>query len=74
VPASPDADFAPPRLVALDVTAAVRRAATGQAAFHGFAVRTVPDRSVDDGWTVRVDLAPDAPPYLEVETWAADAP
>ena len=63
----------PAREFKLDVTRHVRALVNGDAKFHGFALRVVPDRSVDDGWTVRVQL-PDQPTvYLEIDTYT-DAP
>ncbi len=68
VPQTPEGKtFDPPQEVRLDVTRALRRVAAGEAAFHGFAVRVVPDRGVDDGWTVRVDLPRDVKPRLELD-------
>ena len=44
------------RRFAIEVTRAVRSLASGEAKFNGFALRTIPDRSVDEGYTVRFDL------------------
>jgi hypothetical protein len=33
----------------------------------------VPDRSVDERWTVRCEISPDDPAWLEVETWSEAA-
>lgn len=68
-----DADsWSPPRMVRFDITRYIQRLLlrqqSGQAAHHGFAVRVIPDRSVDDGWTVRVHLPETAAPRLELET------
>jgi len=30
----------------------------------------LPDRNVDDGWTVRIDVSRDARTYLELEVFA----
>lgn len=57
----------------LDVTRHLRAILSGDAKFHGFALRVVPDRSVDDGWTVRVQLAPQPKVFLELDTYT-DAP
>ena len=46
------AAISPPRRYEIDVTRAVR-AWAGGAKCHGLAVRIVPNRGVDDGWTVR---------------------
>ncbi len=37
----------------------------------GFAIKVIPDRSVDDGWTVRIDITKDEPTYLELEVYKA---
>jgi hypothetical protein len=64
------ADWAPPKEIKLDVTRALRLIASGDAKFHGFAVRVVPDRGVDDGWTVRVKLPKEPKVYLEIDVYA----
>jgi hypothetical protein len=61
--------FSPPRRYEIDVTRAVR-AWAGGAKPHGLAVRIVPNRSVDDGWTVRFTPARDKPAELEIATYA----
>jgi len=72
VPKSPEGqDFSPPQELRIDVTRAIRKVAAGEAKFHGFAVRTVPDRGVDEGWTVRIDLPRDVKPCLELQVLAA---
>jgi hypothetical protein len=53
----------------IDVTKAVR-AWSGGAKANGLAVRIVPNRGVDDGWTVRFVPAKDKPVELEVATFA----
>ena len=63
----------PAREFKLDVTRQLRAIVNGDAKFHGFALRVVPDRSVDDGWTVRVQLPPEPKVYLEIDTYT-DAP
>jgi len=63
----------PAREFKLDVTRQLRAIVNGDAKFHGFALRVVPDRSVDDGWTVRVQLPPQPKVYLEIDTYT-DAP
>ena len=39
-------------------------------ACHGLAVRIVPNRGVDDGWTVRFTPDQDKPAELEIATYA----
>jgi hypothetical protein len=67
------ADWVPPKEFKIDVTRLIRSMLAGEAAFHGLALRVVPDRSVDDGWTVRVQLPRQPKIYLEVDIYA-DAP
>lgn len=59
----------PPREVKLDVTRYVRSLILNEGKFHGFALRVVPDRGVDDGWTVRIGLPREAKVTLEVEAY-----
>ena len=61
--------ISPPRRYEIDVTRAVR-AWAGGAKCHGLAVRIVPNRGVDDGWTVRFTPAKDKPAELEIATYA----
>ena len=61
--------YKPAKMVPLDVTRLVRAVAAGEATCRGFALRIVPDRRIDDGWTVRCDLAPDEPARLEVDVY-----
>ncbi|HQL73038.1 MAG: hypothetical protein BWX88_00164 [Planctomycetes bacterium ADurb.Bin126] len=63
-------EYKPAKPIALDVTRLVRAVAAGEAKCRGFALRIVPDRRVDDGWTVRCDVAPDEPVRLEVDVYA----
>lgn len=62
-------DWNPPQMVKLDVTRAIRSLAAGDARFHGFALRVVPDRGVDDGWTVRVHLPKNPKIALEIDVY-----
>ena len=63
------ASFSPPRRCEIDVTRAVRAWASGGKC-HGLAVRIVPNRGVDDGWTVRFTPARDKPAELAIATYA----
>ena len=65
----PDAPFVPPRRYEIDVTKAIRAWAQGTPC-HGLALRIVPNRGVDDGWTVRFTPAKDKPVELEIVTFA----
>jgi hypothetical protein len=53
----------------LDVTRYLKDVSAGDAKHHGFAIKVLPDRSVDDGWTVRIDLTKDQPTFLEMEVY-----
>lgn len=69
VPKMTEATWSPPREFKLDVTRQVRTMIVdANAKFHGFALRVVPDRAVDDGWTVRVNLPRQPRIVLELET------
>lgn len=64
------AEWSPPKEFKLDVSRTLRSVITGDAKFNGFALRVVPDRGVDDGWTVRVQLPKQPKVYLEVDVYA----
>ncbi len=61
------AEYKPAKIFAIDVTRAIKGIASGEEKFHGFALRIVPNRSVDDGWTVRCRVAPNDKVYLELD-------
>ncbi len=63
------AAISPPRRYEIDVTRAVRAWAAGGKC-HGLAVRIVPNRGVDDGWTVRFTPSREKPAELEIATYA----
>jgi hypothetical protein len=65
-----EAAWPAPKAVKLDVTRAVRAAIIGDAKFHGFGLRVVPDRGVDDGWTVRVQVPKRPKVVLEIDVYA----
>jgi hypothetical protein len=70
VPRQPgETDYSPPKNFAIDVTRAVKQVRAGETAFHGFALRVVQDRSVDEGYIVRVDLSKAAPAQLELDIY-----
>ncbi|MAG92965.1 MAG: hypothetical protein CMJ48_04360 [Planctomycetaceae bacterium] len=60
----PGAPFTPPRRYEIDITRSVRRWCRGEPS-HGLAIRIVPNRSIDDGWTVR--FTPTAVKPLELQ-------
>jgi len=62
--------YNPPKEFRIDVKRYVKSVAAGEAKFHGFAVRTVQDRAVDDGWWVRADFSKTAHTYVEIEVYA----
>lgn len=63
------APFQPPRKYQIDVSRVVRAWARGQPC-HGLALRIVPNRGVDDGWTVRFTPPKNKPPELVIATYA----
>jgi hypothetical protein len=65
----PGDPFVPPRRYEIDVSRAVRAWARGEPR-HGLALRIVPNRGVDDGWTVRFTPNREKPAELVVETFA----
>lgn len=64
------AAYAPPKELKADVTRYIKMLAAGEAIFQGCALRIVPDKGIDDGWTVKAQIAKDAPLYLEVDVYA----
>lgn len=72
VPRQPDEtpEYKPAKVLPVDVTRAVKSIAAGEMKFNGLALRMVPDRGIDDGYTIRCDLAPSDPIYLEVDVYA----
>lgn len=63
------ATYNPPKEWKADVTRYIKMLAAGEAKFAGCALRVVPDKGIDDGWTVKAKLAKDAPLYLEVDVY-----
>ncbi|HET6428192.1 MAG TPA: hypothetical protein VFJ30_07275 [Phycisphaerae bacterium] len=53
----------------IDITRAIKSLAGGQRKFNGLALRTVPNRAVDDGYIVRVDVSTTDPMYVELEVY-----
>lgn len=72
IPRQPEGapEYRPARVFPLDVTRAVKALAAGESRFHGLALRVVPDRGTDEGWTVRCDISPTDPICLEVDFFA----
>ncbi len=61
------AEWNPPKEFKIDITRYIRDVARGEAKFHGLALRVVPERGIDDGWTVRVNLPKQPRVYLEID-------
>ncbi len=59
--------YDPAKPFTIDVTSAVRAIASHKAKSSGIALRIVPDRGIDDGWTVRCQVSPTEPAYLELD-------
>lgn len=61
--------WSPPKEFKLDITRHVRSLLVARSKLHGFGLRVIPDRGVDDGWTVRVHL-PESPAIrLEIDSY-----
>ena len=70
IPKQPDGKRnASPRTFSLDVSQSIKQAAASDRPFGGFAIRTIQDRSIDDGWTVRVDIDQSSPIVLELDVF-----
>ncbi len=71
IPKQPDGQpYNPAREFSIDVTRVVKQMATGGTVYHGFGIRTIQDRGVDDGWTVRLDMANRKPVILELDVFS----
>jgi hypothetical protein len=64
------AEWSPAREFKIDVSRQIRTLILEGASFHGYALRVVPDRGIDDGWTVRVQLPKQPEVVLELEVYA----
>ncbi len=67
----PGAPFNPPRRYEIDVTRVVREWIRGEPR-NGLAVRIVPNRTIDDGWTVRFTPSKEKPLELRVDSFKAE--
>jgi len=54
----------------IDVTRALKQISRGDLKFNGLAITIVPNRSIDDGWTVRIDVTKQEPTYIELDVYA----
>lgn len=61
--------WSPPKELTVDITRYVRSQLIGQSKHQGFGLRVLPDRSVDDGWTVRIHLPGDPAVRLEIDSY-----
>ena len=62
-------NWSPAKEFKIDITRYIRSLIVDGGNFHGLGLRVVPDRGVDDGWTVRVQLPNQPQIRLEVETY-----
>ncbi len=62
-------EFKPAKIFAIDLTRSIKSIAVGDAKFHGVALRMVPNRGVDDGWTVRCNVSPNEKAFIEVDVY-----
>jgi len=70
IPRQPgEAAYDPPKTFAAEITRAIKKLAAGEAKFSGFALRTVPDRGVDEGYIVRFDMPAKARVDLELDVY-----
>lgn len=67
------AAYKPAKPFAIDITRPIKSIAAGETKFNGIALRIVPDRGIDDGWTVRCQVSPTDSAYLEIDTFADDS-
>jgi hypothetical protein len=63
------AEYQPAKVFPIDVTAPIRAIAAKAQTFHGVALRVVPNRSVDDGYTVRCEISPTDKVVLQVDVY-----
>jgi hypothetical protein len=64
------ASWSPAKEFKVDVTRAIRSTISDKAKFNGFGLRVVPDRGIDDGWTVRIQLPKEPKFTLELDVYA----
>jgi len=63
------AEPGPAKYYKIEITRGLKQIAAGEVKFHGLAIRTVPNRSVDEGWTTRIDITKKEPTYIELEVY-----
>jgi len=70
IPRQPgEAAYDPPKTFAAEITRGIKKLAAGEAKFNGFALRTIPDRGVDEGYIVRFDMPAKASVELELDVY-----
>jgi len=62
--------YKPAKVVPIDITNQIRAIARKEVAFNGLAVRMVPNRAVDEGYTVRCELSPTDKIVMQVDVYA----
>jgi hypothetical protein len=62
-------EYKPAKQLVVDLTRGVKAVASGEMKFNGLALRMVPDRGTDEGWTVRCDISPTEKICLEVDVY-----
>lgn len=63
------AEYKPPKVIAVDITRSIKAIAAKEMAFNGMALRVVPNRSVDEGYTVRCEVSPSEKTVLQVDVY-----
>ena len=62
-------EYKPAKLFSIDITRAVKAVASGENKFNGLALRMVPDRGTDDGYTIRCDIPAAEEMHLEMDVY-----
>ncbi len=65
-------EYTPAKPFAIDITRGIKSIASGAEKFNGLALRILPDRGTDDGYTVRCKVSATDKIMLEVDTYADD--
>ncbi len=63
-------EYKPAKVFPVDITKPIKAIAAKEVAFNGLAVRIVPNRSVDEGYTVRCEVSPSEKIILQVDVYA----
>jgi hypothetical protein len=63
-------EYTPAKLFPIDITRTIRAIAGGEKTFNGLALRVVPDRGVDEGYTVRAVISPTEKIVIELDVYA----